>query len=123
MIQETALSERDTLALMENFVRDDITDLDDAQLAHRGLYEILRTAGVNFRPTEQRIGAATANHHQARLLGTEVGAALVHHGAHRGGRYRPGHRDWVSLSTGLTPTASRWPLSNVDAQSSSKGSL
>lgn len=65
------------LALMENSVRDDITEMNEAELAKRGLYEILRTAGVNFRLANQRIGAVTANEYQAKLLGTEVGAALV----------------------------------------------
>lgn len=65
------------LALMENSVRDDITAMDEESLASRGLYEILRTAGVNFRLANQRIGAVTANEYQAPLLQTPVGAALV----------------------------------------------
>ncbi|MDQ0757364.1 GntR family transcriptional regulator [Arthrobacter sp. B3I4] len=65
------------LALMENLVRDDIVDLDEESLSERGLYEILRAAGVNFRLANQRIGAVTANEQQARLLKTTVGAALV----------------------------------------------
>ncbi|WP_035775905.1 GntR family transcriptional regulator [Arthrobacter sp. H5] len=65
------------LALMENSVRDDIVAMDEASLASRGLYEILRSAGVNFRLANQRIGAVIANAYQAPLLGTTVGAALV----------------------------------------------
>lgn len=65
------------LALMENWVRDDITEIDEASLRSRGLYEILRSAGVNFRLANQRIGAVTAGEEQAALLHTKPGAALV----------------------------------------------
>lgn len=65
------------LALMENWVRDDITEIDESSLGSRGLYEILRTAGVNFRLANQRIGAVRADDEQAVLLQAEPGAALV----------------------------------------------
>jgi DNA-binding GntR family transcriptional regulator len=65
------------LALMENWVRDDITTIDEAGLRTRGLYDILRQAGVNFRLATQRVGAVVANEYQAPLLGMEVGSALV----------------------------------------------
>lgn len=65
------------LALMENWVRDDIVTMDEATLASEGLYAILRRGGVNFRLASQRIGAMIANDYQARLLGAEVSSALV----------------------------------------------
>lgn len=65
------------LALMENWVRDDIAAIDEFQLASQGLYAILRNAGVNFRLATQRIGAMVANDYQASQLGTEPGFALV----------------------------------------------
>lgn len=65
------------LALMENWLRDDITEITEADLKARGMYDILRSAGVNFRLANQRIGAAVANDYQAPLLETEPGAALV----------------------------------------------
>jgi DNA-binding GntR family transcriptional regulator len=65
------------LALMENWVRDDVAQLSEDTLSERGMYELLRTAGVNFRLAQQRIGAAVADEYQAELLGCEVGAALV----------------------------------------------
>lgn len=65
------------LALMENSVRDDIVAIDEESLAARGLYEILRSGGVNFRLANQRIGAVTANEYQSSLLETSPGAALV----------------------------------------------
>ena len=65
------------LALMENWVRDDIVDISETALADRGLYDILRRAGVNFRLANQRIGALIADDRQAELLHTTVGSALV----------------------------------------------
>ncbi|ALV44188.1 DNA-binding transcriptional regulator, GntR family [Arthrobacter alpinus] len=65
------------LALMENWVRDDITTIDEAMLASQGLYGILRNAGVNFRLASQSIGAMVANDYQAPLLEAGVGSALV----------------------------------------------
>lgn len=65
------------LALMENWVRDDVADLDERSLKDRGLYEILRTAGVNFRLAQQRIGARTCDDYEAELLGIKPGSALV----------------------------------------------
>lgn len=65
------------LALMENWVRDDITAIDEDALRAKGLYSILRSAGVNFRLANQRIGAVIANSYQAPLLDTEAGSALV----------------------------------------------
>ena len=65
------------LALMENWVRDDITDITEEGLRQLGLYQILRDAGVNFRLASQRIGAMVADPRQARLLHTDAGSALV----------------------------------------------
>ncbi|MCC9204930.1 GntR family transcriptional regulator [Arthrobacter sp. zg-Y769] len=65
------------LALMENWVRDDIAEITEEGLRTRGLYQILRDAGVNFRLATQRIGAAVASGRQAEQLETRPGAALV----------------------------------------------
>lgn len=65
------------LALMENWVRDDIVTIDEQTLNEKGLYQILRDAGVNFRLANQRIGAMIANDYQAPLLEVKPGSALV----------------------------------------------
>ena len=65
------------LALMENWVRDDIAEMDEAMLGAEGLYSILRRGGVNFRLATQRIGAMNANDYQASMLDTPAGSALV----------------------------------------------
>lgn len=65
------------LALMENWVRDDIVELDEKSLRTHGLYELLREAGINFRLAQQRIGATIADDAQAKSLETSAGSALV----------------------------------------------
>lgn len=65
------------LALMENWVRDDIVTIDESGLGTQGLYGILRNGGVNFRLATQSIGATIATESQAALLETAPGAALV----------------------------------------------
>jgi DNA-binding GntR family transcriptional regulator len=65
------------LALMENWVRDDITPLTEELLASQGLYSVLRNGGVNFRLATQRIGAVVANEYQATQLDAAPGSALV----------------------------------------------
>lgn len=64
-------------ALMENWVRDDIVNLDEVSLGARGLYQILRSSGVDIRVVNQRIGATVANEYQANVLQADVGSALV----------------------------------------------
>lgn len=65
------------LAIMENWVPTSIAELSAEILRERGLYALLREAGVNFRLANQKIGAAVATKAQADLLHTTQGAALV----------------------------------------------
>ena len=65
------------LALLENWVRDDIAEITEEGLRRRGLYQILREAGVSLRMATQRIGATVASGRQAQALGTAPGSALV----------------------------------------------
>lgn len=65
------------LALMENWLRTTITSITTEKLEHRGFYDLLRVAGVDFRMAHQTIGATLADDEQAQLLNTEPGAPLV----------------------------------------------
>jgi DNA-binding GntR family transcriptional regulator len=65
------------LALMENWVRDDVAELTPERLRRRGMYQILREAGVKLRLANQCIGAKIADGRQAGLLQTTPGSALV----------------------------------------------
>jgi DNA-binding GntR family transcriptional regulator len=47
------------LAIMENFLPQDLIALGEMDLAARGLYQLMRGKGVNIRVAKQRIGART----------------------------------------------------------------
>ncbi|MDO4253689.1 MAG: GntR family transcriptional regulator [Kocuria sp.] len=65
------------LAIMENWVPNDIVTLPQDQLDHHGLYDLMRTAGVDFRLAHQRMGATVATAEQAKLLDVDKGSPLV----------------------------------------------
>ena len=65
------------LAIMENWVPQEIAQLSREALEQHGLYTILRQQGINFRLAQQKIGAAVATNEQAKLLHTSPGSALV----------------------------------------------
>lgn len=65
------------LSLMHNSVPVDIVDLTPDDLATRGLYDILRSAGVVPKIASQSIGGRAARAGEARRLGERPGAALL----------------------------------------------
>lgn len=65
------------LAIMRNWVPLDVVTLDAAALAHTGLYDLMRNAGIDIHIAHQRIGAAAATAAQARLLAVRAGAPLL----------------------------------------------
>jgi DNA-binding GntR family transcriptional regulator len=65
------------LSLMHNEVPADVVALTEADLAQRGLYDILRTAGVVPKIASQSIGGRAARAAEARRLGERPGAALL----------------------------------------------
>ncbi|MGW3961799.1 GntR family transcriptional regulator [Amycolatopsis sp. NPDC005003] len=65
------------LALMNNYLPDGVIDPADDELRERGLYQLLRSAGVRLHAAEQNIGARLATEADAELLGEEPGAALL----------------------------------------------
>lgn len=65
------------LALMHNYLPPDLLDLGREELRERGLYHLLREAGVRLRIASQTIGARAATAPEARLLGERRGAPLL----------------------------------------------
>jgi DNA-binding GntR family transcriptional regulator len=65
------------LALMNNYLPEDVLDPGDDELRERGLYQLLRSAGVRLHAAEQHIGARLATEEDAELLTEEPGAALL----------------------------------------------
>lgn len=66
-----------TLAILEDWARADVKDLDEVTLRSNELGKILREAGVTPQVVHQRIGASTADANQATLLQLKPGMALV----------------------------------------------
>ena len=65
------------LAILHNWLPQGLTTLTPQNLESRGLYELLRSAGVRLRVANQRIGARAATAAEARLLGERRGAPLL----------------------------------------------
>ncbi|MDP9844171.1 GntR family transcriptional regulator [Streptosporangium lutulentum] len=65
------------LALLHNWLPIGLAPLTAENLSERGLYELLRAAGVRMRVANQRIGARAATATEAGLLGERRGAPLL----------------------------------------------
>jgi DNA-binding GntR family transcriptional regulator len=65
------------LAVMENWLPLDPVRLTLDTLQARGLYAILRAAGVRIRSAQQRIGARAATAAEAQMIGERRGAPLL----------------------------------------------
>jgi DNA-binding GntR family transcriptional regulator len=62
------LSDGVPLAILENFLPEEFTDLRTADLERRGLYQLMRSRGVQIRVAQQRIGARAATAEESGLL-------------------------------------------------------
>lgn len=76
-LRRLRLSDNEPLALMTNHLPTDIVVLTPDLLERHGLYEILRSAGVNLRIANQTIGARGATTGEARLLDERRGVPLL----------------------------------------------
>ncbi|WP_020658615.1 GntR family transcriptional regulator [Amycolatopsis benzoatilytica] len=65
------------LAVMNNYLPDGVIAPLDEELAARGLYELLRQAGIRLHSAQQSIGARVATEEDAALLAEQPGAALL----------------------------------------------
>jgi DNA-binding GntR family transcriptional regulator len=65
------------LALMRNYLPVGVVDLTPEKLTERGLYQLLRDAGIQLRIGEQSISARKATATEARLLHESRGAPLL----------------------------------------------
>ncbi|MFI6512710.1 GntR family transcriptional regulator [Streptosporangium sp. NPDC050855] len=65
------------LALLHNWLPMPLASLSAESLRQRGLYELLRSAGVRMRVANQRMGARAATAAEARLLDERRGAPLL----------------------------------------------
>ncbi|MEO5832430.1 MAG: GntR family transcriptional regulator [Nakamurella sp.] len=65
------------LAIMENFLPEDLADLPEKDLEARGLYQMMRSRGIHIRVAKQRIGARTGTTEECRLLTERRGSPLL----------------------------------------------
>ena len=65
------------VSVMENWLPSEFSDISNEDLSTHGLYQLLRSRGVNLRVAKQRIGARKANADEAKLLDIDKGAALL----------------------------------------------
>lgn len=65
------------VSVMENWLPTDFTDITRDDLDDLGLYQVMRSRGVNLRVAKQRIGARKATPEEAKLLKLEKGGALL----------------------------------------------
>lgn len=64
------------IAILENWLPEQFTDITEDELTERGLYTLLRGRGITIRVARQRIGARDSHPDEAELLALER-----HHGA------------------------------------------
>lgn len=65
------------IAILDNVLPADFTDIDLGDLSKHGLYQLLRARGVTMRVAKQRIGARESTGQEAGLLDIPKGAAVL----------------------------------------------
>ena len=65
------------LAVLENWLPADLIPLGELDLTGRGLYQLMRSKGVNIRVAKQRIGARTGTAEECLLLGDKRGSPVL----------------------------------------------
>jgi DNA-binding GntR family transcriptional regulator len=65
------------LAILENYLPEDLADIGQADLEARGLYQLMRAKGVHIRVAKQRIGARAGTAEECQLLDERKGSPLL----------------------------------------------
>ncbi len=76
-LRRLRFADDEPIALLTNYLPPSIESLEAKDLEERGLYELLRAAGVHIHQADQSIGARSATAAEARLLGETRHAALL----------------------------------------------
>ena len=66
-----------TVAMLENYLPPEFSDITTEQLEERGLYQILRGRGVTIRIAQQKIGARRAHKEETELLEIDKGGPVL----------------------------------------------
>ena len=76
-LERLRLAGGEPLARMRNYLPTELVELPTDSLEERGLYQLLRGAGIHLRVATQVVGARAATAPEARLLGEPRGAPLL----------------------------------------------
>ena len=76
-IRRVRFAEDVPMAILENFLPPEFSDITDEDLAAHGLYQLLRGRGVTMRVAKQRIGARAVTDDEASLLEIEDGDPVL----------------------------------------------
>jgi DNA-binding GntR family transcriptional regulator len=76
-IERLRYAQGEPLALMRNYLPAGLLRITADDLRGRGLYQLMRAAGVNLRLADQTIGARRATAAEAKTLGEPRGAPLL----------------------------------------------
>ncbi|WP_377271113.1 GntR family transcriptional regulator [Peterkaempfera sp. SMS 1(5)a] len=77
IVERLRLADDEPLALMRNHLPVGLCDLTVERLTGRGLYEVLRSSGIQLSVAEQSVGARRATAAEAGRLGEARGAPLL----------------------------------------------
>lgn len=70
-------AKEEPIARLRNYLPADLVALDTPELEQRGLYQMLRAAGIRLHAAHQSIGACAADGSDAKLLDERKGAPLL----------------------------------------------
>ena len=76
-LRRLRLTDEVPLAVLENYLPGEFTNLPASELETRGLYELLRTRGTLIRVAQQRIGARPATAEESRMLDIKSRSAVL----------------------------------------------
>ncbi|GAA4964799.1 GntR family transcriptional regulator [Kineococcus glutinatus] len=76
-VRRLRFSAGEPLAVLDNHLPPEFTDLGAEDLQQRGLYQLLRNRGVGMRVAKQRIGARRGTTEECHLLGERRGSPLL----------------------------------------------
>ncbi len=65
------------LAILENYLPEDLSEVGQGDLESRGLYQLMRARGVHIRVAKQRIGARSGTAEECTLLDERKGSPLL----------------------------------------------
>jgi DNA-binding GntR family transcriptional regulator len=76
-VKRLRLADNVPVSILENWLPADFVDLDRDAMIEHGLYQLLRSRGVNIRVAKQRIGARKSTTLESELLEIDKNSAVL----------------------------------------------